>query len=120
MKNLKTIIAVVAISISSVFSVAANTNTNTEPDSKDSKTILRTEIVSLLGNHSYDLSDKTLEAQVSVMLNNKNELVVVSVNSDSETVTSYVKLKLNYKKVTVKGIEKGIVYRIPLKMVQSS
>ncbi len=118
MKNLKTIIAVIAISISSVVSVAANTNT--EPTSKDSKTILRTEIVSLLGNHSYDLSDKTLEAQVSVMLNNKNELVVVSVNSNSETVTNYVKSKLNYKKLTVKGITKGTVYRIPLKMIQSS
>ncbi len=116
MKNLKTIIAVVAISISSVVSVTANT----EPTSKDSKTILRTEIISLLGNHSYDLSDKTLEAQVSVMLNNKNELVVVSVNSNSETVTNYVKSKLNYKKLTVKGITKGTVYRIPLKMIQSS
>tara|TARA_R110001592_G_C13176885_1_gene750408 strand:- start:1228 stop:1584 length:357 start_codon:yes stop_codon:yes gene_type:complete len=118
MKNLKTIIAIVAISISSVVSVAANTNT--EPTSKDSKTILRTEIVSLLGNHSYDLSDKTLEAQVSVMLNNKNELIVVSVSSKDEAVAGFVKSKLNYKRVTVKGITKGTIYRIPLKMIQSS
>ena len=118
MKNLKTIIAVVAISISSVFSATAKTGT--EPTSENAKTVLRTEIVSLLGNHSYDLLDKTLEAQVSVMLNNQNELVVVSVDSKSETITNFVKIKLNYKKVTVKGISKGTVYRIPLKMIQSS
>jgi len=118
MKNLKTIIAVVAIGLLTV--LPASANTNTEPASKEAKTILRTEIVSLLGTHSYDLSDKTLEAQVSVMLNNQNELVVVSVSSDSETVTNYVKSRLNYKKVTVKGITKGTVYRVPLKMIQSS
>lgn len=118
MKNLKTIIAVVAIGFLTVLPTSANTNT--EPASKEAKTILRTEIISLLGNHSYHLSDKTLEAEVSVMLNNKNELVVISVSSDSETVTDYVKAKLNYKKITVKGISKGTVYRIPLKMIQSS
>lgn len=118
MKNLKTIIAVVAIGFLTILPTSANTST--EPVTKEAKTILRTEIVSLLGNHSYDLSDQTLEAQVSVMLNNQNELVVVSVSSESETVTNYVKSKLNYKKITVNGITKGIVYRIPLKMIQSS
>ena len=118
MKNLKTIIAVVAIGLLTV--LPASANTSTEPTSKDSKTILRTEIVSLLGTHSYDLSKKILEAQVSIMLNNQNELVVVSVSSDNKTVASYVKAKLNYKKVSVKGITKGTVYRIPLKMIQSS
>lgn len=118
MKNLKRIIAVVAIGLLTVLPTSANTNT--EPTTKDAKTILRTEIVTLLGNHSYNLSDKTLEAQVSVMLNSKNELVVISVSSDSETVASYVKAKLNYKKITVKGISKGTVYIIPLKMIQSS
>jgi hypothetical protein len=118
MKNFKTIIAVIAFGLLTVLPTSANTNT--EPSNKEAKTILRTKIVSLLGNHSYDLSDKTLEAQVSVMLNNKNELIVVSVNSKSETITNYVKSKLNYKIITVKGISKGTVYRIPLKMIQSS
>ncbi len=119
MKNLKKIIAVIAIGLLTVLPTAANTNP-TNPTSKEAKTILRTEIVSLLGNHTYDLEGTTLEAQISVMLNNQNELVVVAVNSKSETICSYVKTKLNYKKVKVKGIKKGTVYRIPLKMVQSS
>ena len=118
MKNLKTIIAIVAISISSVVSVSANTNT--EPETKNAKTVLRSEIVTLLGKHTYDLTDKTLKAQVDVMLNNQNELVVLSVNSDDNALSSFVKAKLNYKRVTVKGLKKGTIYRVPLKMIQSS
>ena len=117
MKNLKTIIAVIALGLLTVLPASANTNSG--PNTK-AKKVLRTEIVSLLGNHSYDLADQTIEAQVSVMLNNQNELVVVSVNSKNEDITNYVKSKLNYKKVSVKGIKKGTVYRVPLKMIQSS
>ena len=120
MKNLKTIIAIVAISISSVVSVSANTNTEKGPETKTAKTILRSEIVTLLGKHTYELNEKTLEAQVDVMLNNQNELVVLSVNSNDQALNSFVKAKLNYKKVTVKGLTKGSIYRIPLKMIQSS
>ena len=118
MKNLKTIIAVVAIGLLTALPAAANTNP-TNPTSKTAKTVLRAEIVSLLGNHKYDLYNETLEAQVSVMLNNQNQLVVVAVNSKNEVISSYVKTKLNYKRVDVKGIKKGTVYRVPLKMVQS-
>ena len=114
MKNFKTIIAILAISIASV--LPASANTDTEPTSKEAKAILRTEIVSLLGNHQYDFYTKTLEAQVSVILNNNNELVVVAVKTGDKTVANFVKTKLNYKKVDVKGIQKGVVYRLPLKM----
>jgi len=122
MKNFKTIIAILAISIASVLPSSANTNTNTntEPASKAAKTILRAEIVQLLGNHFYEFKTKTLEAQVSVMLNNNNELVVLAVKTDDKNVASFVKIKLNYKKVDVKGIKKGTVFRIPLKMAPTS
>ena len=122
MKNLKTLIAILAISISSMVPAAANTITTPNPDpvSKTAKTILRAEIVQLLGNHKYELEAETLVAQVSVILNNNSELVVVGVKTDDKTVANFVKTKLNYKKVDVKGIKKGVVFRVPLKMTQSS
>ena len=104
MKKFKTIIAIIAISIASVLPTSANTDT--DPASKEAKTILRAEIIELLGNHKYDLEAKTLEAQVSVMLNNNNELVVLAVKTNDETVANFVKARLNYKKVNVKGIKK--------------
>jgi hypothetical protein len=116
MKNLKTVIAILAISISSVFSVAANTNT--EPTSP--KKALHATIVKLLGHHHYDLKNQTLKAEISVLLNNKNELVVIDVATKDEDLESFVTQKLNYKKVIIKGITKGTIYRIPLKMIQSS
>lgn len=116
MKKLKTVIAVVALSLATVLPAAAN-NTNSEPTIKEGKTVLRTKIVNLLGTHKYKLN-KTIEAQVSVMLNNESELVVVGVSSNDEALASFVKAKLNYKKVDVKGIKKGAVYRIPLKMIK--
>jgi hypothetical protein len=119
MKNFKTVIAILAISIASVLPASANINPDF-PTSKEAKTILRAEIVELLGNHKYDLKDATLTAEISVMLNNQNELVVVGIKSNHSEVKTYVKLKLNYKKVDVKGIKKGTVYRVPLKMTQSS
>ncbi|NVK51503.1 MAG: hypothetical protein HWD85_01115 [Flavobacteriaceae bacterium] len=116
MKNLKTIIAVVALSLATV--LPATANTNIKPAKKNYKTTLRTEIVSLLGQHEYKLN-KTLEAQVSIMLNNDNELVVLEVASKDTSIANFVKSKLNYKKLKAKGIKKGTIYRIPLKMVQS-
>ena len=110
MKNLKLFIAIVAISVTSVMSVSANT----EP--KEAKKNLRAQIVTLLGNHSYDLDNQTLTAEISVMLNNKGQLIVISVESEDAQVQTFVKSKLNYKKVAVKEIKKGTVYRISLKM----
>lgn len=118
MKNLKLVFAVVALSLATV--LPASANTDTEPAKKDSKTTLRTEIVSLLGQHEYKLNSPTLKAEVSVMINNQNELVVVGVSSNNKTVSNFVKSKLNYKKLKVKGIKKGTIYRVPLKMIQSS
>ena len=41
------------------------------------------------------------------MLNNDNEVIVVSADSKSNSVASYVKAKLNYQKIDVKGLKKG-------------
>jgi len=50
-------------------------------------------------------------------LNDKSEIVVVSVNSDNDIGDSFVKSKLNYKKVKVKTLTPGKMYRLPLKIV---
>ena len=114
MKTLKTIIAIVALSIATVLPTSANNEK--DPSGKSE---LRTKIVNLLGQHTYKLN-KQLTADVSLMLNNKNELVIISVDSEDQNVTNYVKLKLNYKKINIEGIAKGTIYTIPLRMTQDS
>ena len=114
MKNLKTIITIIAISLSTVFSVAA-----TEKNPSKVNKQLRTEIISLLGDKIPFKVDKGSMAEVSFMINNNSELVVVLVDSEIEGLNSFVKNKLNYKKLIAKGIKKGEIYRMPIKIKKS-
>ena len=114
MRNLKVALAILVISISSMISVSA---INENPVNKNVNSELRLEIAKLLGHHNYKLNEVTIQADVSVMLNNKNELVVLSVDSDHKNIESFVTTKLNYKKITIKGLAKGSIYTIPLKII---
>ncbi len=109
MKKLKSIIAIIAISLATTFSATASEK---EP-SKITKE-LRTEIVELLGNRIPVEITKTEKVAVSFMINNENEIIVISVDSDVADFSSYIKKKLNYKKITVKGTIKGEIYKIPV------
>jgi hypothetical protein len=117
MRNLKTIITVIALSVSTIFSVDA-----TEKNLSNSKVNkqLRTEIISLLGDKiTLQIINESL-AEVAFIVNNKNEIVIISVNSKIDNLNSFVKNKLNYKKRITKGVKKGEFYRMPLKIKQSS
>lgn len=111
MNNLKSIITIIAISLATTFSTSA---TEKEPSKITKK--LRTEIVSMLGDKIPIEFKKTEKVEVSFMINNANEIVVVSVDSKLNEFNSYVKRKLNYKKLDVKGAKKGEIYKIPVKV----
>ena len=111
MNKLKTIITVIAISLSTVFTATA-----TEKNPTKLKKTLRTEIVSLLGDKIPLEIDKSYSAQISFMVNNNNELVVISVESKLTGFNNYAKNRLNYKKINLKNIKKGEVYRMPIKI----
>jgi hypothetical protein len=111
MKTLKTIITVITISISTIFSVTAAENNPTSTNKK-----LRTELVSLLGNNIPLEIDKSYSAEISFIVNNENEVIVISVDSKVSSFIKYVKTRLNYKKIYTKNIKKGEIYRMPIKI----
>ncbi len=111
MKNLKSIIAIIAITLATTFSA----NATEKKPSKITKE-LRTELVSMLGNTINIELKKSTSGEISFMVNNKNEVVVISVESKVNEFNSMVKRKLNYKKITVKGVKKGEIYKIPVKI----
>ena len=115
MKKLKLTLVAFAICFASLSATATETEPNT------SNTELRSEIVSLLGTVFPEnlTNGKDIKASVSLMLNNKNQLVVVSIDSKSSSVDTYVKSKLNYQKIDVKGLKKGEIYIVPLTIKQS-
>jgi anaerobic C4-dicarboxylate transporter len=111
MRKLKTIIAILAISLATTFSTTA-----TEKDPLNITQKLRTEIISMLGNE-ISLEVKTSSsAEFSFIINNENEIVIISVDSKIEDLKAIIKDKLNYKKILVKGAKKGEIYIMPLRI----
>ena len=118
MRNLKSIIAILAISLATTFSTTATEKDN-DKESKKVTQELRTEIVSFLGSTVQLDIKKSSVAEISFMVNNKNEIVVISVDSKEREFQSIVKNKLNYKKIDVKGAKRGEIYRVPVKLKAS-
>jgi len=110
MKNLKVLFAAITLTLFSTSTAFAFTETT-------AKNNLRTEMVSLLGDKSsLELEVQTLKANVSFIINEKNQVVILSVDSKNENIDTFVKSKLNYKKVKASGITKGKIYIMPLKI----
>ena len=110
MKKLKLIALILAIGISSI-SFAAPTN-NADPKSE-----LREQIVNFLGDNIEVFCENDVKAEVVFTLNNKSEIVIVSVNCENENLDGFIKSKLNYKKVNVSVLNEGKIYHMPLSIV---
>lgn len=80
---------------------------------------LKTAIVKLLGSNEFPLTTAFAQAEVAILLNSKNELVIISVKSENLLLEGYIKRKLNYKKVPVNALKKMKIYRMPIKIIQS-
>ncbi|QTE23193.1 hypothetical protein [Polaribacter cellanae] len=113
MKNFKSIIAIIAISLSTVFSATAN---NVDPKTNKETKTLRTEMFGFIGKNISVEIKKTTTAEVLFIINNKDEVVVLSVNSKNPELNSFLKNKLNYKKIVTKNVIKGKIYKMPLKV----
>ena len=77
---------------------------------------LSTQISKMLTVNNFTIGDDDLTAQVRFTLNADGEIVVLSVNSEFDKMESFVKAKLNYKKVNLADVEEGKVYTIPVRI----
>lgn len=110
----KLLVLILGLTFSSTV-LFANNDTPIEMAKKQ----LRTAIVKLLGNNEFPLTTTFAKAEISMLLNSKNELVIISVKSKNPLLESYIKRKLNYKKVGVKTVRKMKIYKMPIKIIQS-
>jgi hypothetical protein len=80
---------------------------------------LRIEIVDLIGS-SYmgEMTESEYSAEVLFTVNSKKELIILSVDSENEEMESYLKRKLNYKKVDHRPSQPGEIYLLPVKMIK--
>lgn len=77
---------------------------------------LSTQIGEFLQDNYLTAKDVSLTAQVRFTLNNQGEIVVLSVDTQDERFESFVKARLNYKKVEVEDATEGKMFTIPIRI----
>lgn len=112
MKTLKMLVLVVAFTLSGVISAS------TEPlkNIADEPSTVSKTVGELLKNPSIDLRYDT-NATVMLTVNSKNEIVVLSVESDNEDVKRFIKARLNYKKLDSNFSSKLQAFKVPVKLL---
>jgi len=71
-----------------------------------------TEIAQLLENPNFEFEDET-SAQVTLMVNEKGQLVILAVSSDNRRVKDFVESRLNNQKLE-NSLEIGKRYNLPV------
>ncbi|MAD97957.1 MAG: hypothetical protein CMB99_11585 [Flavobacteriaceae bacterium] len=110
--KLKTLVFACLIGLSSI--VSANPNNPAEKERE--LTNIYMDVKDFLKNPNFAL-ENDVEATVKITVNNNNEIVVLSVNSNNEVLDTFIKARLNYKKLTQKVASN--VYTLPLKVLAS-
>lgn len=108
MKTIKALLLVVAIALSS--SLYAN-----DKPTKDTSSAISQEIGQLLKNPDFTVENDIL-ANVKVFFNDDNEIVVLTVNSESKDIDSYIKSRLNYKELSNDVNNKNRYYIVPVRI----
>jgi len=113
MKTLKMLVLVVAITFSGVISAHTNPIEKAEP-----KTVTET-VGELLKNPDLQLTSE-VDAIVELVLNENDEMVVLSVDTNNIAVEKYIKSRLNYKKLSKQAIGNNRSFKVPVKMVKNN
>lgn len=113
MKSLKILVLAIALFAMNVStSMASPANPNTK---------LRAALIELIGkNCPFELTKDHCTAEVLFMINEKSEVVVISVNSENENAEAYIKSKLNYQKIGPNVSRTGEIYLLPLRIQKES
>lgn len=112
MKTLKMLALVVVFAFSGVLAAS------TEPVKKtgDEPTTVTSAVSELLKNPQLELNYDE-KATVMLTINEDNEIVVLSVDSENVDVKSFIKSRLNYKKLDVNFSSKLKAFNVPVKIL---
>jgi hypothetical protein len=113
MRTLKTLLLAIAITTSSVLSAATDKNPKSTTPTKELKASnpMAKEVMHHLKKPRFTLEEDVL-VYVKFALNDENEIVVLSVDSEDWEIDNYIKKRLNYKKIKAEsksGLKKFII-----------
>ncbi|MEX0273199.1 MAG: hypothetical protein AB3N16_02365 [Flavobacteriaceae bacterium] len=92
---------------------------DSDGDKKGAKNVakeIRTQIVNYLGELDLSSVEGEMFGNVRLTINKDHEIVVLSVDTKSEFLESYIKGKLNYQKVEADEIPRGRIYTMPVRI----
>ncbi|WP_431158724.1 hypothetical protein [Winogradskyella poriferorum] len=112
MKTLKMSVLAVAIAFSSVLSASTNPIKKAEPKSVSES------VGEFLKNPDLQLSSD-VSAIVDIIINENDEMVVLNVETDNESVENYIKGRLNYKKLSKETIGYNKSFKVPVKLIEN-
>ncbi|WP_271765039.1 hypothetical protein [Aquimarina algiphila] len=112
MKKLNVVLLAIAFAITSVAS--ANTNPTTK-----AQNVINKKVKTLLKKPSFKIA-KELTAYVTITINDEGEMVVLSVDTDSEELESFIKHRINYKKVGAQVYADTKLFKLPVRLVEES
>jgi len=76
-------------------------------------TALRNKIVRLIDKPDLTtLSGDQFTAEIEFIVTRKNEVLVIGVNTDNAFFDTYIKGKLNYSRIKIRGVQQMTPYRI--------
>ena len=79
---------------------------------------LAEQIEELLDNNNFIVDYNDLTAKVKFTVNTDQEIVVLSVDSESELLEQFVKSRLNYQKVQLQEYREGKTYTVPVRITE--
>ncbi len=113
-KTLKMLMLIATIAFSSTISASTNLSEKVDEPNLISETVSK-----LLGRPYFQLKED-INTKVVIAINKDKEIVVLSVDTKDKKVESYIKSRLNYKKIPNDIIVDGVEhYTIPIKMLKS-
>jgi Cdc6-like AAA superfamily ATPase len=110
MRTIKTLLLVVALTFSSV--LVASTNLE---EKKTESVVITDEVGKLLKNPSF-LVEKDVIANVTLIINKNNEIVVLSVDCDENYLVSFIKSRLNYNELPTSIKTDGKTFVVPVRI----
>mgnify|MGYP000350838303 CR=1 FL=1 len=63
--------------------------------------------------------EKEIQAMVTFVVNSEKEIVVLTVDTESERIEGFVKSRLNYQAIEC-NLEEGVQYKVPIRIVEES
>jgi len=81
---------------------------------------LRADIVELIGSETtFDFDNEEYVVDVIFTVTSKNEIIVLSTDTENKEMANFIKNKLNYKKVNFKEHKNGELFLLPVKFKKS-